>query len=186
MDIRLTDTSQRMQKAVEIVSSDFSSIRTGRANSSLIENIMVSAYDGAQKLKVMELGTISAPDAKTLVVQPWDSSVTNDISRALSEANIGLNPIVDGNIIRISFPPLTEERRAEFVKLLKQKVESGKVMIRQLRHDKMAELKRGEEKNEITEDDRKHLENELQKLTDEYTEKIEEMGKRKEEELTQI
>jgi len=186
MDIRLTDVSQRMQKAVEIVSTDFSSIRTGRASASLIENIMVSAYDGAQKLKVMELGTISTPHAKTLVVEPWDTSVINDISKALSEANIGLNPIVDVNVIRISLPPLTEERRAEFVKLLKQKVESGKVMIRQLRHDKMADLKRGEEKNEITEDDRKHLENELQKLTDEYTAKIGEMGKRKEEELIQI
>lgn len=186
MDFRLIDVQGKMVKAVEIISSDFSSIRTGRATPSLIENIIVTTYGGTQKLRIMELGTITAPDAKTLVVSSWDETVTGDIYKAILEANIGLSPVVDGNIVRISFPPLTEERRKDFIKLLKQKVEAGKVMIRQQRHDMMSELKRDFEKGEMTEDERKHGENELQKLTDEFTAEIEELGTRKEEEILTI
>ena len=186
MDQRLTDVNDKMRKALEIVQNDLSSIRTGRVFPALIENIVVSSYGGTQRLKIMEMGTISAPDVHTLVVQPWDKSVIEEIYKGLLEANIGLNPVVDGEVIRLTFPPLTEERRKEFVKLLKQKLEAGKVMIRQQRHDKMANLKRSNENGELTEDDRKHLENEVQKLTDEFVGKIEELGKRKEEELMQI
>lgn len=186
MDIRLYEVKQNMKKAVEIVSADFSMIRTGRAMPSLIENIVVTTYGGAQKLRIMELGTISAPDSKTLVVQPWDTSVTADIQKAIMEANIGLNPSVDGNIVRIAFPLLTEERRAEFIKLLKQKIEAGRVMIRQIRHDKMSEIKRSFEEKILTEDDKHKLEEDIQSLTDEYIKEIEELGTKKEEELIQI
>lgn len=186
MDPRLLEVHDRMQKAVQIISSDLSAIRTGRAAPSIVENIVISAYGGSQKLKVMELGTISSSDPKTLVIQPWDTSTLPDIHKGIMEANIGLSPVVDSNVVRISFPPLTEERRMEFIKLLKQKIEAGKVMIRQVRHDKMSELKRGFESKEITEDERRKLEEELQKMTDELIGEIENIGNKKEQELIQL
>lgn len=186
MDLRLTDVLDKMQKAVDIISSDLTSIRTGRAVPSLVENIVVSAYGGTQKLRIMEMGTITVVDPKMLLITPWDISVIEEIQKGVSEANIGLNPVVDGNVIRISFPSLTEERRKEFIKLLKQKIEAGKVMVRQIRHDKMSEIKRSFESDDLTEDDKKHLEEEIQKLTDEYVLNIEATGKRKEEELMRI
>lgn len=186
MDQRLPEVQEKMQKAVEILRADFSSIRTGRATPSLVENIVVSAYGGGQKLKVMEMGTITVPDPRTLIIQPWDQTVVNEIVKGILEANIGLTPVIDGAIIRITFPPLTEERRQEYVKLLKQKLEAGRVMIRQIRHDKMAEIKRMFENDEITEDDRKRLEEELQHLTDKFIAAVEELGGEKKQELLQI
>lgn len=186
MDIRLYDIKQKMKKAVEIVSTDIGSVRTSRPAPSLVENIIINAYGGLQKLRVMELGTIAVQDAKTLIIQPWDSSVLSEIQKGIMEANIGLTPTIDGNLIRISFPPLTEERRDEFVKLLKQKIEAGKVMVRQVRHEKMGDIKRSFEQKQLTEDDRRKLEEDLQKLTDEHIVQIDEIGKKKEEELTQI
>ncbi len=186
MDQQLSEVQEKMRKAVEILRTDLSSIRTGRATPSLIENIIISAYEDSQKLKIMEMGTITASDPRTLIIQPWDQNVALDIVRGILKANIGLTPTIDGAIIRITIPPLTEERRREYVRLLKQKLEAGRVMIRQIRHDKMIEFKRRFENDEITEDERKRLERELQRLTDESIAEIDTLGKEKEEELLQI
>lgn len=184
--IDLVDIRPRMEKALEILRSEVSSIRTGRATSALVENIVCSVYGGTQKLKVVELGTIGTPDPNTITIQPWDVSIIGEIRQGIQGANVGLTPIVDGEVIRIAVPSLTAERREEYVKLLHRHLENGRIMIRQIRHDKMAEIKRAFDEKELPEDDRFRLEEELQEITDEFIEKIEEMGERKEAELLAV
>lgn len=182
----LGDVPARMQKAVDFVKQDISVIRTGRANPALVENIVIGAYGGTAKMKVVELATISAPEPQSLVIAPYDTSIIGDIRRDLEAANLGINPVIDNNVIRMTFPPLTAERRQEFVKLLHVKLEDGRVKLRQIRHDKMSELKRDFESKVITEDDRKHWEEELQKLIDKMMLEVEELGEKKQAELTQM
>ncbi len=174
-----------MQSSLDFLQQELNSIRTGRASTSLVENIFVNAYDGTQKLRLRELGNINVSDAKTIVIEPWDQSVLNEIVKAISD-NLSLSATVNENIIRIVLPPLTEERRKEFLKILKQKVEMGKIAVRQVRGDYFHSLKRAEEAHEIAEDERFHGEKEIQKLTDEFVEKIESMEKRKEEEIMTV
>jgi ribosome recycling factor len=176
----------KMQQVIDVIGSDISSIRTGRASAALIENLQVSVYGGQQKLKVQELATISANDPQTLVIDPWDKSIIGEIRKGILEANIGMNPSLDGEVIRIAFPPMTSEDRDKYVKLLKTKLENGKVMIRQIRGDFMHSIKEGFEKKELTEDEKFQEEKILQQITDEFVGKIDEMGKKKEEELLQI
>lgn len=176
----------RMQQVMDLVSGDISSIRTGRASSALIENLQVAVYGGQQKLKIQELATITSADAQTLVIDPWDKSIAGEIRQGILAANIGMNPSFDGEVIRISFPPLTTEDREKYVKLLKTKLENGKVMIRQIRGDFMHLIKEGFEKKELTEDEKFQEEKSLQQITDEFVEKIDKDGKKKEEELLQI
>ena len=144
----------KMQSTLDVIASDIAGIRTGRATPSLVENIVVPAYGGTQRLKVMELATISAPDPTQIVISPWDKSIIGDIKKGIMEANIGMNPSIDGEIIRISMQPLTTEDREKYVKLLSQKLENGRVMIRQVRSDEMHEIKKKFEDKEITEDDK--------------------------------
>ncbi|OGD06606.1 ribosome recycling factor [Candidatus Amesbacteria bacterium RIFCSPLOWO2_01_FULL_48_50] len=177
------EVPQKMGRVVDFVRQDVGTIRTGRASSTLVENIIVNAYGGSTKLKVVELGTIAVPDAQSLVITPYDNSIIGDIRRDIEAANLGLTPVIDNNLIRIAVPPLTSERRLEYVKLLHRKLEDGRVKVRQTRHDKMTELKRAHEAGELPEDDRFTLEEQLQKVTDEMMEKIEEIGKAKEAEL---
>jgi len=134
-------------------------------------------------MKVVELGTISVHEAQQLAISPYDQSIIGDIRRDLEAANLGVTPVIDNGVIRMTFPALTTERRLEYVKLLHTRLEDGRVKIRQIRHDKMTELKRQFEAKELTEDDRHRLEKELQELTDEMMKLVEEMGKMKEEEL---
>jgi ribosome recycling factor len=176
-------TSSKMHKALEVLHTDLATIRTGRATPSLVENIVVSVYGGSTKLKVMELATIVAQDNLTLLITPFDNSVINEISKGIQDANTGLSPAVDGQVIRIAIPQLTGERRDQLIHLMKQKLENGRIMIRQIRHEAMAEVKKDDS---ISEDEESRLEKEVQKLTDESTAKIDEMGKKKEEELLQI
>ncbi|OGM15299.1 ribosome recycling factor [Candidatus Woesebacteria bacterium RBG_19FT_COMBO_42_9] len=176
----------RMQQVIALVESDVASIRTGRATPALIEKLEVAVYGGQQKLKVQELATISAPDSQTLVVDPWDKSIIGEISKGILVANVGMNPSIDGEIIRISFPPLTTEDRQKYVKLLSTKLEGARVMMRQIRGDAMHEIKKKFGAKEITEDDKFGQEKRLQGLTDEMIGKIEEMGERKKQELLQI
>jgi ribosome recycling factor len=171
---------------LNVLASDISGIRTGRATSSLVENIVCPAYGGTQMLRVLELASITTPDTQTLVISPWDKSIIGDIRKGILEANLGMNPSIDGEIIRISFPPLTTEDREKYVKLLSQKLENGRVMIRQVRGDEMQEIKKKFENKELTEDDRKDEEKKLQDLTDQFISKIEEMGEKKKQELMQI
>lgn len=178
--------SQKMQKVVDSVTSDIAGIRTGRATPSLVENISVPAYGGTQILRILEVASITASDAQTLVISPWDKSIIGDIRKGIMEANLGMNPSIDGEVIRISFPPLTTEDREKYVKLLSQKLENGKVMIRQIRADEMHDIKKGFESKVITEDDKKDTENKLQELTDLYIEKVETLGESKKQELLTI
>jgi ribosome recycling factor len=176
----------KMQSSLDAVAFDIAGIRTGRATPSLVENIVCPAYGGTQRLKVMELATISAPDPSQLIINPWDKSIIGDIRKGILEAGIGMNPSIDGEIIRISMPPMTTEDREKYVKLLSGKLENGKVVIRQVRADEMHEIKKKFEAKEMTEDEKFGNEKKLQELTDEFVGKIEEMGEKKKVELLQI
>jgi len=184
--VDFTDSRSLMQKAVDHFKVEISSIRTGRAVPALIENIVCNAYGGAQKLAVKELGTITTMDSQTLVVQPWDQSVIGEIRQGILAANVGLTPVIDNNIIRISVPGLTTERRQEYVKLLHQKTEESRVSVRTARQDKMREIKSLFEEKGISEDEKFRAEEELQKITDEFIGKIEELSAKKEQEITTV
>lgn len=186
MDPLLNETRSKMQKAFEVLHQDFLTVRTGKANPSVVENINVDAYGGAQRLKVMELATVHAQDTQTIVITPFDKSIIGEIQKGIQDANLGFSPVVQGEIIRITLPPLTEERRKEFVKLINQKAEQGKIMIRQVRHDSMEEVKKMDKSKTVSEDDVARLEKEIQKVTDEYMEKIDNLRSEKEEELMRI
>ena len=178
--------TSKMQKVVDLVSSDIGGIRTGRATPSLVEHIECPAYGGTQVLKIIELASISAPDTQTLVISPWDKSIIGDIRKGILEANLGMNPSIDGEIIRISFPPLTTEDREKYVRLLSGKLENGKVLIRQVRGDTMHEIKKKSEDKEITEDEKFAQEKKLQELTDLFIERLEKIGEAKKQDLMQI
>lgn len=167
---------------MEVLANDLATIRTGRAAPSLVENISVSVYNGTTQLRVMEVATINASDPQTLVLTPFDASIIEEIRKGIAEANAGLNPSSDGQVIRISIPPLSQERREELIHLMKQKLENGKIMIRQVRHEAMNNLKKGD----LPEDENSRLEKEIQHFTDEFIEQIDALGKKKEEELLQI
>lgn len=178
--------NQRFQKVIDSLSVDISSIRTGRATPGLVENIVVPAYGGTQRLKVMEVASITSPDPSQLVISPWDKSIIGDIKKGILEANIGMNPNIDGEIIRIVMPPMTTEDREKYVKLLGQKLEVSKVAIRQIRADAMQDAKKRFENKEITEDGKVVEEKKIQEKTDEFVKKIEEIGEKKKQELLQI
>ncbi len=177
---------KRMQDVLDLVVSDIGSIRTGKATGSLVEDLVVDAYGGTQKLKVNELATITAPDPQTIIIDPWDKSIIGEIKKAISAANIGLNPIIDEEIVRISLPMMTTQDREKYVKLLSTKLENGRIMIRQVRGDAMKGIKAGFEEKEITEDEKFNQEKRLQELTDSFVDKVDELGERKEQELMQI
>lgn len=178
----LTDAQQKMQKVIGLVHDDLQTIRTGRATPALVENVVLSVYAGSQKLKLMELATISTADSRTIIITPFDPLIIEEINKGLQVANLGLTPVLDGELIRIVIPSLSEERRLEYVKLLKQKLEAARVMIRGIRHEQMNKIK----ETAVSEDDESRFEKDLQILTDKFVAEIEEMGRRKEEELLQI
>ena len=171
---------------MEVIKTDLSTLRVGKASPSLVENIVVNAYSGTQKLKVVELAQISTTDSQTIVITPYDNSIIGEIQKSILESNTGFNPVIDGQLIRISIPPLSEERRQQLVSLVHTKLEGGKIQIRQVRHEIMNDIKKQFSDKTISEDDVMHLEKEVQKLTDDTIAEIEALGKRKEEELLQI
>ncbi len=175
-----------MRKALAVTSTDLSSIRSGRATPALVEHVVVAVYGGTQHLKIMELATITTMDSRTLVISPFDPSIIAEIERGLMEANIGLTPVVDGEIIRISIPSLTQERRLEYIKLAKAKLEAGRIMIRQIRAEAMKDLKKMEADSAISEDEQKLGEKHVQELTDEMIAEIDLLGEKKEAELLQV
>jgi ribosome recycling factor len=177
---------QKMQEVVDLVVADIASIRTGRAAPSLVEDIVVPAYGGQQRLKIVELASITAPDTQSLVIDPWDKSIIGDIRKGIMEANIGLNPSIDGQIIRISLPPLTTEDREKYVKLLSGKLENGRIMVRQVRGEAMKEIKEAFENKDLTEDEKFSQEKRLQELTDLHIDKVDEIGESKKKELLQL
>lgn len=182
----LGQVPDKMQRIIDFVKSDIASIRTGRAMPSLVENIVINAYGGSTKMKVIEMASITTPDASSLLITPYDSGTIGEIRRDIEAANIGLTPVIDNGVIRIAVPALTSERRLEYVKMLHKKLEDGRVKIRQVRHEEMTDLKRSFEAKEIFEDDKKRLEEELQKITDKHMLEIEHVGKLKEEELMRV
>jgi len=172
-----------MQKAIDHFKVEIAAIRTGRAVPALIENIPCNAYGGTAKLSVKELGTISTSDAQTLVVQPWDQSVIGEIRQGILAANVGLTPVIDNNLIRISVPALTTERRSEYVKLLHEKTEDTKVSVRNSRQDKMHIIKSAFEEKSLSEEEKFKAEEDLQKITDEFIGQIEAIKEKKEAEI---
>lgn len=183
MDPVATKTKEKLQKVLDVLQDDLATIRSGRATPALVENIVVSAYNGSAKLKVMELATIATPDNQTIVLTPFDMSIINDLVKGIEAANTGLSPMVDGNLLRIKIPPLSLERRQDLIKAMKHKLENGKVMVRQVRHEMIEDMKKDYDGRE---DDIKRLEKEIQKLIDDTSETIEEWGTKKEQELLQI
>jgi ribosome recycling factor len=182
----INDTRQKMQKVPEILKSDLSTLRTGRAAPSLVENIMVAAYGGTAKLRVIELASVTAADSQTIVITPFDGTIIGEIRKAIQEANVGFNPVIDAQVIRISIPPLSQERREELVHLVSQKLEGGKIQVRQMRHEAMQDVKKEETDKNISEDERILQEKEIQKITDETIELIDQLGEKKKEELMQV
>ena len=178
----ISTTKQNMEKAVEVLRGDLATIRTGKAAPSLVENITVTVYNGASKLRIMEVATVNASDPHTLVLTPFDASIIEEIRKGIMESGAGLNPASDGQVIRISIPPLSQERREELIHLMRQKLENGHIMIRQIRHEAMNDIKKGD----FAEDETKRLEKEVQRATDEFVAEIDALGKKKEEELLQI
>lgn len=181
--MNLDEVGQKMRKIVEHTRGEVAGIRTGRATPALVENVVVNAYGGGTKLRVQELASVQVVDAQSLVITPYDPSIIGEIRRDIESANIGLTPVLDNNVIRISVPPLTGERRMEYVRMLHGKLEDGRVKVRQVRHEMMGDVKKKAENKEINEDERERLEEELQKLTDEMMEEIQASGEAKETEL---
>lgn len=171
------------EKVLDFYKSDIASIRTGRATPVLVEDVAVEAY--GQKMTLKELATITTPEPRLLLIQPWDKGVLQIIENAIRKSEIGLSPVVDGQTIRLNIPPLTEERRREFIKLLKQKTEDARVKIRRIREDTWHKIQAMERGQEIREDEKFKAKDELQKMVDEYNKTIEELEKKKEAELAQ-
>jgi ribosome recycling factor len=167
-----------MDKILGLFVNDIGSIRTGRATPGLIENVVVTVY-GNQKMKLIELGSIGVPDVRSLTFQPWDQTLIREIAAA----NIGMKPVVDGQIIRMSLPMLTVEQREDYIKLLGRKLEAARVMIRDARGDFRGELQKAKQEKTISEDEYKRDETELQKITDEFVKKLEDLAEKKETEI---
>lgn len=176
----------RMMGALQNLTTDVASIRTGRASPGLVDSLEVAVYGGQQRLKIREIASVNVPDPQMLVIDPWDKSIIGDIRKGILEANIGFNPSIDGEVIRIVLPPMTTEDREKYIKLLSAKLENAKVATRQIRADFMHDIKKSFEAKEISEDERKGKEKKLQDLTDEFVAKIEEVGEKKKKELLQV
>ncbi len=174
----------KMQKTIDVVASDFAGVRAGRANAAVLDKITVEYY--GTETPIHQVASISTPDARTLVIQPWDGTLLKAVEKALLTSELGINPQNDGKVIRLVFPQLTEERRKELTKQVKKYGEGGKVAIRNIRRDAMEKFKAMKKKAEITEDDLKELEDELQKLTDKRCKEIDDLTAKKEAELMAV
>ena len=184
MTVDFKEYSRRMDKALEHLDEEFASVRAGRANAKVLDRITVEYYGSETPLN--GVATISTPDARTLIIQPWDTKLLKDIQKAIQTSDLGINPQNDGRVIRLVFPQLTEERRKDLTKQVRKYAEAGKVAIRNIRRDAMESFKKKEKASEITEDDLKQAEKDLQKLTDDSSKKIDELLARKEKELMEI
>jgi len=182
--VKLTDVEARMQKAVEATQHNFNSVRTGRANASLLDRITVEYYGAETHLKA--LANISSPDATTLMIQPFDRSSMRSIEKAISESDIGLTPNNDGTSIRLNIPPLTTDRRKELVKMVAKLAEEGKVAVRNVRRDAIDSLRKLEKAKEISEDDSKSQQEQVDKLTEKFVKNIDKVTAEKEKEISTI
>lgn len=176
----------KMGKAIHVLQEDLATIRTGRATPALVENLVIASYENTQHLRLKEMATITTEGPRMLIIAPFDPTTTRDVERSINTGNLGYSGAVDGHIIRISIPPLTDERRQEYIKLAYTKLEGGRVMVRQVRHEAMAQLKHKFEAKEVGEDEKSHLEKEIQIYTDEFMTEIELLRENKERELKEI
>ncbi|WP_028574249.1 ribosome recycling factor [Desulfonatronovibrio hydrogenovorans] len=184
MDSVLKDCRNKMEKAVSSLEKEFSKLRTGRASTGILEDIAVDYYGTMTPLN--QLASISVPDSRTITIQPWDRNAFGSVEKAIMKSDLGLNPVNDGKIIRISIPPLTEERRKELAKLAKRYTEDAKVAIRNIRRDANESLKKMKNSKELTEDEMHKGQDEVQKLTDSFVEKTDQVLETKEKEIMEI
>jgi len=180
----LSETEKNMKKTVEVVNKEFASLRAGRATPSLLDKIMVQYY--GTPTPINQLANVSAPEARLLVIQPWDKTVLPEIEKAILKSDLGITPASDGNVIRLAIPQLTQERRAELVKVVKKKAEEGRVAVRNLRRDANDALKTQQKNGEISEDEQRRLQDEVQKLTDKYIKEIDNLLAAKEKEIMTV
>ena len=180
----LSNVDARMDRSLEAFNRDLTQLRTGRATPSLIENLSVDYYGSATPLK--QIASISAPNARAIQVQPWDKGAMREIERSLQRSEMGFNPSNDGNVITVPIPPLTNERRQEMVKLLRRKVEDGKVSVRNVRRDGLETLRKMERDKAISQDENHRAQDQLQKVTDDHTKHIDETASAKEAEILQV
>lgn len=176
--------SDKMRKSIDAVNADFASVRAGRANASVLDRISVDYY--GSPTPIQQIAAIASPDPRQLVITPWDGTALKPIERAIQESDLGINPQNDGKSIRLNFPQLTEERRKELVKQIRKYAEGGKVAIRNIRRDAIDKFKKQQKSSEITEDDYKIAEKDIQKLTDDYIKELDGICAKKEKELTEI
>lgn len=184
MSVDFKEYARRMDKTLEHLEEDFGAVRAGRANAKVLDRITVEYYGSETALN--GVATISTPDARTLVIQPWDTKLLKDIQKAIQLSDLGINPQNDGKVIRLVFPQLTEERRKDLAKQVKKYAEDAKVAMRNVRRDGMDYVKKLKKNSEITEDDQKKAEKDLQDLTDKYIKKVDEACAVKEKELMEL
>ena len=184
IDTILLDTEDRMEKAMAALERDFQKLRTGRATTALVDGIKADYY--GTPTPISQMASVAVPDSRTITIQPWDKGGISVVEKAILKSDLGLTPVNDGRIIRINIPPLTEERRKELVKVARKYTEDAKVAVRNVRRDAMDKFKKLQKKSEITEDDLKDLEKDLQKLTDDYIKEVEKLTDAKEKELFEI
>ncbi len=184
MNELLKITEEKMKKTVAVLEKDYKSIRAGRANASVLDKITVDYYGAPTPIQ--QMAAVSVPEPRILMIQPWDASTLKEIEKAILVSDIGINPQNDGRVIRLAFPPLTEERRKEIVKDVKKTAEESKVAIRNTRRDALEKLKGLEKSNAITEDDQSNGEKKIQKLTDNYCKEIDDLSALKEKEILEI
>lgn len=182
--LSVNDARSHMEKAVEAMRRDFTSVRTGKASPTLLDTVRVDAY--GSKMPINQVGTVSAPEPRMLIIQPWDKGLLKAIETGITQADLGLNPSNDGNIIRVPIPQLTEERRKDMVKLLHKIAEEGRVAIRHARQEANKDIKKKQADHEVSEDDAHRQMDQVQKLTDEYIGKIEQLLKAKEQEVMEV
>lgn len=182
--MNLADAESSMKKAVEATQKSFNTIRTGRANASLLDRVMVEYYGAPTSLK--SLASITTPDASTINIQPFDKSSLNLIEKAINMSDVGLTPNNDGSVVRLNIPPMTSERRQEMVKLAGKFAEEGKVSVRNVRRDAIDSVRKQEKNSDISKDESRDLQDEIQKLTDKYTAKIDDLLSVKEKDITTV
>src|SRR6478736_3489160 len=184
LDDYLLEAENKIIKTESVVINEFAGVRTGKASPSLIENILVEVY--GSHMRIRELAGITTPEPRTLSIQPWDANSLHAIEKAIQKSNLGLTPSIQGKIIRIFFPELSQERRQEFVKIVRKMAEDGRVAVRHVRRDAMEQIKKHGHDSGTTEDEVKHAEKELQKLTDDYIVKIDGHLSHKEKEIITV
>ena len=184
MNERLKHYNQKMEKTIRVLENEYSAIRAGRANPAVLDKITVDYYGTPTQIQAM--AAISVSEARILVIQPWDKSTLRPIEKAIQASDIGINPTNDGTVIRIVFPPLTEERRKEICKQIKKQGEDSKVAIRSIRRDANEKFKALKKSSEVSEDEEKDLEDQMQKMTDKFCKRIDEIAAKKEKEILEI